>query len=63
MTSPIEDKKPADDGVLADDDVSLTAGEGEGGGEAKDEGADAPASFTMLGGAGEACGPDGCCST
>ena len=63
MTSPIEDKKPADDGVLADDDVSLTSSDSDGDGEAKDEGADAPASFTMLGGAGEACGPDGCCST
>lgn len=63
MTSPIEDYKPADDGVLADDDVSLTSSDSDGDGEAKDEGADAPAGFTMLGGAGEACGPDGCCST
>ena len=59
--------KRADDGVLADDDVSLTSsdgnGDGEGEGETKDEGADARAGFTMLGGAGEACGPDGCCST
>ena len=50
MTSPIEDKKPADDGVLVDDDVSLTAGE-----------TPSSAPFQMLGLAGgDACGADGC---
>lgn len=65
MTSPIERKTSADDGVPSDDDVPLASG-AEKQGEKKTDGENASSSagFTMLGlASGDACGADGCCSS